>query len=214
MIASTWLGRAPYRQVWAQQEAVRDQVLAGGAEHILFCEHDPVITLGRSGDDRHILDAGDVEVVRTSRGGDVTAHGPGQLVIYPIVRLRGGVRRYMDTVGGAIAQELGDRGVPARWTCAPAGVWVGPDKVAACGVHVKRGIAVHGFAINVTTESLALFRRIIPCGLTTKVTCVEHHAAAPALADLAAALGSRLSRALRRNDHVALDLPCDHARSR
>jgi lipoyl(octanoyl) transferase len=213
MIDWTWLGRAPYRQVWAQQEALRDQVLAGGAEHVLLCEHEPVLTLGRSADARNVIAAGDVEVVQTTRGGDVTAHGPGQLVIYPIVRLRGGVRRYMDTVGGAIAQELADRGVPARWTCAPAGVWVGPDKVAACGVHVKRGVAVHGFALNVTIESLTLFRGIVPCGLTSKVTCVEHHATPPALADLAAALGARLARAMR-NDHDSLDLTCDHARSR
>jgi lipoate-protein ligase B len=121
----------------------------------------------------------------------------------------------MTAVGEAIAAELGILGVGAVWSCAPAGVWVGRDKVAACGVHVKHGVTVHGFALNVTEESLSPFRRIVPCGLADHgVTCVAAHAAAPALADLAAAIGARLAVVLRSNDARARDLSCDHARSR
>jgi lipoyl(octanoyl) transferase len=194
---ATWLGRIGYAAAWERQEEIREQVLAGrDAEEILLLEHDPVITLGRSADPAHVLEPRGVQVVPTSRGGDVTAHGPGQLVIYPVVRLRRGIVAHVEGIARAIVAELAARGIGAEWRRDPAGVWVGAAKIAACGVHVRRRVAIHGFALNVTREPLALFRRIVPCGLDTAVTTIEEHAPPPSLTELASALAPRLVSAL------------------
>jgi lipoyl(octanoyl) transferase len=159
-----WLGRAPYRRVWADQLALRERVRAGAAGAVLLCEHPPVITLGRSAAEVHILDAGDVPIERIERGGEVTYHGPGQLMIYPVVRI-GRIRDFLACVGGAIAEAcaaLGVRG--AAWQRDPAGVWCGDAKLAACGIHVAHGVSVHGFALDVATPAHA-WARIRACGL-------------------------------------------------
>ena len=111
-----FLGRAGYEPVWQLQEALRERILAGDdrAETLIFVEHEPVITMGRSASPAHVLSAR-VPVVHTSRGGDVTVHGPGQLVIYPVVRLPRGVVAFVEAIGGAIADELTARGVSARF---------------------------------------------------------------------------------------------------
>jgi lipoyl(octanoyl) transferase len=196
---TSWLGRIGYRAAWDLQEAARERILAGDedAEELLLLEHDPVITLGRSADRANLLDASGIEVVETSRGGDVTAHGPGQLVIYPVVRLRKGIVAHVEGIGRAIVAELGSLGVASEWRRDPAGVWIGAAKIAACGVHVRRRVAIHGFALNVTDEPLALFRRIVPCGLSTPVTTIAAHVATPpALESIAHTLAPRIVRAL------------------
>lgn len=219
-LAWSWLGRAAYRPVWEMQEAIRERVLAGepDAERLLFVEHEPVVTLGRSADERHVLaPRGElarrgIELVRTSRGGDVTVHGPGQLVIYPVVRLGRGVVAHLEAVAGAIVDELEARGVPgAAFARDPAGVWVDGAKIAACGIHVRRRVAIHGFALNVTDEPLALFRLIVPCGLQgVPLTSIGARAgAAPALPELAEAIAHRLSRALGRDPVRTHDHACD-----
>lgn len=160
-----WLGRVAYRDALAQQLALRERVWAGAPGEILLCEHDPVITLGRSATPAHILDAGDIPVERIERGGEVTYHGPGQLMIYPIVRLRS-VVRFLEQIAAAIiatAAQLGVEG--AAWRRDPAGVWLGDAKLAACGIHVARGVCAHGFAFNLDTPDDA-WRRIRPCGLS------------------------------------------------
>jgi lipoyl(octanoyl) transferase len=204
-----WLGRRPYVPVWELMEEVRRQVHAegAGAERLLFVEHEPVITLGRSADERNVLAPDGVEVVRTSRGGDVTWHGPGQLVIYPVVRLLHGVVRHLEAVAGAIVDELAALGVKgAAWRRDPAGVWLGEAKIAACGVHVARRVAIHGFALNVAPESLGGFTRIVPCGLSAaKTTCVAAHVEPPALADLASRLAPRIAERLDRSPVCACD---------
>lgn len=195
----TWLGRIGYRAAWERQEATRDAILAGAdAEELFLLEHDPVITLGRSADPGHVLVREGVDIVETSRGGDVTAHGPGQLVIYPVVRLRRGIVAHVEGIGRAIADELrASHGLDATWKRDPAGVWVGGAKIAACGVHVRRRVAIHGFALNVTDEPLALFRRIVPCGLATPVTTIAAHVASPpALEAIAERIGARIAAAL------------------
>ncbi len=136
---------------------------------------------------------------RASRGGAATAHGPGQLVIYPVVRLHRGVLWHVETVGRAIASELVRRGAPAEWRRDPAGVWVGDAKIAACGIHVRRRVAMHGFALNVTRAPLELFALIVPCGLRGgRVTALEAvvDAPPPALPELATALAARLGDTL------------------
>jgi len=160
-----WLGRAPYRRVLADQLAARERVWGGGDGVVYLCEHPPVITLGRSATTANILDAGDIPIERIERGGEVTYHGPGQLMVYPIVRIRS-VVEFLESVALAIADACAALGVTGvGWRRDPAGVWRGDAKLAACGIHVARGVSVHGYAIDVDTPAAA-WRRIRPCGLS------------------------------------------------
>ena len=148
-----YVGRAPYEQVLADQLAARERVWAGGAGSLILCEHPPVITLGRSANRANVIAAGDVPVVPIERGGDVTYHGPGQLMVYPIVRIRS-VVAFLETAAGALADACAALGVPgAAFRRDPAGLWLetarGDAKLAACGIHVARGVSVHGWALNV-----------------------------------------------------------------
>jgi lipoyl(octanoyl) transferase len=150
--------------VLADQLAARERVWAGAGGVVYLCEHPPVFTLGRSATTANILDAGDIPVERIERGGEVTYHGPGQLMIYPIVRIAS-VVRFLEVIAGAIVtacEALGAGG--AAWQRDPAGIWRGGGKLAACGIHVARGVPVHGFALDVDTPGDA-WRRIRPCGL-------------------------------------------------
>jgi lipoyl(octanoyl) transferase len=176
-----WLGRVGHADAFAEQEARRERVLDGddGAQALLLCEHTPVITLGRSADRGHILapaaalaTAG-VEVVQTDRGGDVTYHGPGQLMVYPVVRVRGGVVALLERIAGALAAIAAELGAPgAAWQRDPAGLWWGGAKLAACGLHLRRGVVVHGWAFDLATPP-AMWSLIQPCGLATPVVSVE-----------------------------------------
>lgn len=184
-------------------------MLAGepDAERILFLEHDPVLTLGRHAAPGNVtasaaeLARAGIAVEPSTRGGDVTAHGPGQLVIYPIVRLERGVVHHVTAVAQAITDELRARGVDARCSRDPVGVFVGAAKIAACGVHVSRRVAIHGWALNVTDEPLALFRMIVPCGLahvpvTSMATLGAHVEGGPQA--LAASLATRIAARFER----------------
>jgi lipoyl(octanoyl) transferase len=160
-----WLGTVAYRDALAEQLATRERVWAGGAGAILLCEHPAVITLGRSANPANVLDAGDVPVERIERGGDVTYHGPGQLMVYPVVRLRRGVIDFLERIARALADACAAFGAPgAAFRRDPAGLWLDGKKLAACGIHVSRGVSVHGFALDVATPADA-WRRIRPCGL-------------------------------------------------
>jgi lipoyl(octanoyl) transferase len=166
-----WLGRVPYRRAWDLQEALRRRVLDGdGADTLLLLQHDPVVTLGRHADSSHVLlpteelRARGVEVVQSSRGGDVTYHGPGQLVGYPIFRVPDGPLHHLERLAAALRRVCANVGVTAEWRPEPAGLWVGRDKLAAFGLHVAHGVSVHGFALNVAT-ALEPFTWIVPCGL-------------------------------------------------
>jgi lipoyl(octanoyl) transferase len=164
-LRSVWLGRAEYREVLALQHAERERVWAGSAGTILLCEHPPVITLGRNATLENVIAAGDVPVERIERGGDVTYHGPGQLMIYPIVRVKS-VVAFLAKVAGTLAETCAVLGAPgAEFRRDPAGVWIGDAKLAACGIHIARGVSVHGWALNVCTPSTA-WTRIRPCGLS------------------------------------------------
>jgi len=169
----TWLGLVPYRRASELQEQIRSEILAGRRrETLLLLEHPTVITLGRHADPAHVLlplsvlQARDIDVCRTSRGGDVTFHGPGQLVGYPILRLRRGVRAHVQAMATSIVEWLAGLGLAAEWRASTPGVWLGRDKICAFGVHVRHGIATHGFALNLATD-LDGFSTIIPCGLQT-----------------------------------------------
>lgn len=191
-----WLGRASYRRVLADQLAARERVWGGADGVVYLCEHPPVITLGRSATLANIVDAGDVPVERIERGGEVTYHGPGQLMVYPVVRVRG-VVDFLSRVAGAIAQTCAALGVDGvAWRRDPAGVWRGDAKLAACGIHVARGVSVHGWAVDVDTPVDA-WRRIKPCGLDVRqisIACAAGRAIS--VEDVAVELGPRVVAAL------------------
>lgn len=167
------------------QERVRNAIRSGsGPERLLLLSHPHVYTLGRNADagdvvaGREWLALHDVDVYETDRGGQVTYHGPGQLVGYPIVDLkpdRRDIRRYVRDLQEVLIRTLADFGVEAEpgGDAAHIGVWIGGAKIASIGVHLKRWVTTHGFALNVSTD-LAYFRGIVACGLpTVRMTTVE-----------------------------------------
>jgi lipoate-protein ligase B len=189
-----WLGRAEFRAVLAEQLAARERVWAGEPGVVLLCEHPPVITLGRSASPLNILAAGDIPVERIDRGGEVTYHGPGQLMIYPVVRLRS-VVAFLERVAAAIAQTCAALGAPgAAWQRDPAGVWLEGQKLAACGIHIARGVSIHGFALDVDTPPSA-WRSIRACGLSVaQISLTRARGAAITVAEVATELGPRVAR--------------------
>jgi lipoyl(octanoyl) transferase len=172
-----WLGAVGYGDALNLQERAVERLRAGtGSEQLLLLEHPHVFTLGRGADAGNILAGRDelrslgVEVHETGRGGDVTYHGPGQLVGYPIINLRPDrcdVHRYVRDLEEVLIRAIRDFGVEGARIAGLTGVWVGDEKVAAIGVRIARWITSHGFALNVTTD-LNYFRMIVPCGITDK----------------------------------------------
>jgi lipoyl(octanoyl) transferase len=191
-----WLGRASYRRVLGDQLAARERVWSGDPGVIYLCEHPPVITLGRSATPANIIDAGGIPIERIERGGEVTYHGPGQLMVYPIVRVRG-VVDFLARTAGAIAQACAALGVAgATWRRDPAGVWLGDAKLAACGIHVARGVSIHGWAVDVATPAAA-WRRIRPCGLDVPQLSITGALGRPlTVEEVAIEVGPRLVAAL------------------
>lgn len=164
-----WLGRVPYRDALERQRRRREGVIEGTASEVLWLlEHDPVITTGRRPVEGLDPGALGVPVVSTERGGLATWHGPGQLVGYPIldVASRGGsVRRTIAGVEEGVIRWLAGRGVEACRVEGRPGVWVDGAKICAVGMHFRRGVSLHGFALNLTSD-LATFARFAPCGIT------------------------------------------------
>jgi len=160
------LGLIGYRQAYALQETLAAEVLAGGEETLLLLEHHPVYTLGSGGDAGNLLDPA-IEALRVNRGGDVTFHGPGQLVGYPILDLaaRGrDLHRYLRFLEGFLVEIAGHFGVGGFTVAGRTGVWTETGKIAAIGVGVRRWVSLHGFCLNVAADT-APFERINPCGL-------------------------------------------------
>jgi lipoyl(octanoyl) transferase len=152
-----------------QEQLIELKQREGIADILLFVEHPHVYTIGRSGDLNNVLAAQDVPLHRASRGGDVTYHGPGQLVVYPIIRLRSKLRndvhRYVKNLEMTAIETLKNFGLEARRRPPYTGIWIDNRKIAAMGIAVRRGITFHGLALNVNTD-LSYFDRIVPCGLT------------------------------------------------
>jgi len=169
------LGVEPYGPMQTlQNELVQWRQQGLIADTLLLLEHTPVITLGRCADRAHILASPEVlasegiEVHQSERGGDVTYHGPGQLIGYPILHLHSyhiGASDYMHRLEEVIIQTLADYGLVAHRRERTIGVWVGENKIAAFGVRVKRGVTMHGFALNVSPK-MEHWSHIIPCGIT------------------------------------------------
>jgi len=171
------LGHRAYGPVLQLQEQMVEERKAGTIpDTLLLVEHDPVYTLGRNAKDGNIVASTDdlkrmgVEVVKIGRGGDVTYHGPGQLVAYPIINLKERERSivaYVDGLEQVILRVLRGYDIEAGTDRKNRGVWVGDNKIAAIGVRVTRYVTLHGFSINVTAD-LSYYRGIIPCGIRDK----------------------------------------------
>jgi lipoyl(octanoyl) transferase len=171
------LGTVAYQPTWElQDELAQQRRERRSGDRLLLVEHFPVYTIGRGGDESNLLAGPDrlrqlgAEFVRSDRGGDITFHGPGQLVAYPIVELRDplDLRRYVRTLEAAIIRTAAAFGVEAGRVDGLTGVWVdGERKLAAIGVRVRRGVTTHGLALNVNTE-LRWFDEMIPCGIRDK----------------------------------------------
>jgi lipoyl(octanoyl) transferase len=168
------LGRRDYHEAWDLQRAVHAEVAAGDrAPTLLLVEHDPVITFGRKGGRDHLrvpeaeLRRRGFALVDIERGGDVTYHGPGQLVGYPIFPVGRRVRDYLRSLEAALVHVLAEHGVAGVGSPGYAGVWVGDEKVVAIGVAVQRNVSFHGFAMNVHTD-LSHFETIVPCGIADR----------------------------------------------
>jgi lipoyl(octanoyl) transferase len=172
------LGLLDYQAALAlQEQRVAAKQREPSDDILLFVEHPHVYTLGRGGKDANVLSPAEVPVYRTGRGGDVTYHGPGQLVVYPIIdlrsKLRKDVHRYVRNLELSAINTLKDFGLTATRRPPYTGIWIDSRKIAAIGVAVRRAITYHGLALNVNTH-LSYFQRIIPCGLTwADVTSIQ-----------------------------------------
>ena len=172
-----WLGLVSYEHGLRLQERAVEGLRSGEVpEQLLLLEHPHVFTLGRGADSSNILadpeqlQTSSVEVHETGRGGDVTYHGPGQLVGYPIINLkpdRCDVHRYVRDIEEVLIRTIAEFGVTGTRIPGLTGVWVGNEKVGAIGVRIARWITSHGFALNVNTN-LSYFKMIVPCGITDK----------------------------------------------
>lgn len=167
------LGLVEYRQAWEEQQRLIQACREDGRGRLLLLEHPPTYTFGARGRMEHLLVSEEAlaglgaTVHRSDRGGDVTFHGPGQLVGYPILdltRWRQGPLWYVRSLEAMLIETLSTFGISARRSPGRPGVWIGEAKIAAIGVHVSRGITSHGFALNVDPD-LRFFSHIVPCGL-------------------------------------------------
>lgn len=160
------LGRIDYADAWQRMRDFTDARDSHTCDELWLCEHDSVYTLGQAGRREHLLNTADIPVVETDRGGQVTWHGPGQLIVYVLVDLKRagyGIRSLVERLENAVIDLLAAYGVVARGRRDAPGVYVGEAKVAALGLRVRRGCTYHGLALNVDAD-LAPFAGIDPCG--------------------------------------------------
>jgi lipoyl(octanoyl) transferase len=202
------LGRLPYRQAWDVQLEWVERIKAGRREdRLLLVEHPHVVTLGRNARAENVLASPErlaqlgIELHETDRGGDVTYHGPGQIVGYPIIDLadwKKDVAAYLRALEEVLIRTLAEYGITGRRIDGVTGVWVDDAKIAALGVHISRWVSSHGFALNLTTD-LDYFGHIVPCGLTRPVTSIERLLGqAPGTAEIQAAIVRRFGDVFER----------------
>lgn len=195
-----WLGRVDYEPTWRAMQRFTDARDAATPDELWFLEHPPVFTQGMAGRPEHVLDPGDIPVVQIDRGGQVTYHGPGQLVVYPLLdlkRLGFGIRGLVMALEQAAVDYVARFGVEARGRRDAPGVYVGSCKLMSIGLRVRRGCSYHGIALNVTTD-LGAFARINPCGYAGLEIVNLHELGGPGeLREVAAGLAVTLLRCLR-----------------
>jgi lipoyl(octanoyl) transferase len=190
-------GLQPYEPIWRAMQAFTDARTPETPDELWVVEHEPVFTLGQAGKWEHVLLPGDIPVVPVDRGGQVTYHGPGQIVAYPLIDLRRagiGVREFVQRIEQAIIDTLAEWNIVAVRRDGAPGVYVGDAKIAALGLRVRRGCTFHGLAFNVAMN-LEPFRRINPCGFQgLKVTQVLDLGGPSQLADVETVLIAELAR--------------------
>jgi lipoyl(octanoyl) transferase len=190
-------GRSPYEPVWRAMQAFTDARTAQTPDELWVVEHEPVFTLGQAGKWEHVLNPGAIPVVPVDRGGQVTYHGPGQIVAYPLIDLRRagiGVREYVQRIEQAVIDTLAEWNIVAGRRDGAPGVYVNGAKIAALGIRVRRGCTFHGLAFNVDMD-LEPFHRINPCGFQgLQVTQVLDLGGPSRLVDVETVLVAELAR--------------------
>ena len=170
------LKRKNYQDTLKIQESLREQVLSNASdEYLILVEHEHVYTLGKNANSSNILNKA-CDIIQTDRGGDVTYHGPGQLVAYPIINLKKrkiGVKSYVKMIEQLISNTLMYYSLETHVPIKETGVWVEDKKIASIGIHVSRGVTMHGLAVNISTD-LSYFDNIISCGIEgVKMTTID-----------------------------------------
>jgi lipoyl(octanoyl) transferase len=219
------LGLAPYEPTWRGMQALTDQRDSSTPDEIWFVEHPPVFTLGLNAKREHLLSPGDIPVVQIDRGGQVTYHGPGQLVVYPLIdmrRRRFNVRELVVALEDAVIDYAAELGLTAQGSRANPGVYVGGAKLASVGLRIRRGASYHGLALNVSLD-MQPFERINVCGhpglsvtrLADHVARFAAHGAADAVEAAAHGLTPHLLRQLRFGpDHSTINTDLQAVNSR
>ncbi len=196
-----WLGMLDYEPTWRAMQRFTDERGAATPDEIWLLEHPPVFTLGMNADPSHVLAAGEIPVVRIDRGGQVTYHGPGQLLVYPLIDLRRaglGVRDLVSALERTVIRLAGAHGIEARVEAGAPGVYVDRAKLASVGIRIRRGASYHGLALNVQMD-LGPFGRINPCGHPGLAMTQLASLGGPASAEAAAtALGPMLIEELSK----------------
>ncbi len=204
------LGRADYRQVFADMRAFNDGRDASSDDEIWLVEHPPVFTQGLAGKPEHLLAPGDIPLVQTDRGGQVTYHGPGQIVVYPLLnlkRLHIGPRALVHGIEQVLIDYLDGFGISAQRREAAPGVYVNQRKIASLGLRIRHGCSYHGLSLNIDMD-LEPFARINPCGYAgLEMTQMRDHLQQPpGLFEAGAAIAERLAA------HFGLSMAQQHDR--
>ena len=193
------LGRVDYQPTWDAMKRFTEERSAETPDEIWFLEHPPVFTLGMNAKPEHVLAPGDIPVVQIDRGGQVTYHGPGQLVVYPLIDLRRaalGVRDLVTALERSVIDYVAQLGVTAESRRSAPGVYVNDKKLASVGIRIRRGASYHGIALNVSLD-IEPFTRINPCGYAgLQVTRLADLTNVRSVAEAAAGLEPHLLRAL------------------
>ncbi len=197
------LGRQDYEPLWRSMQTFTDERAAHTPDEIWFTEHPPVFTLGLNADREHLLAPGDIPVVQIDRGGQVTYHGPGQLMIYPLIDLRRagiGVRDMVSALEQSIVDLAAEFSIAAASRADAPGVYVQGRKIASVGLRVRRGATYHGMALNLDVD-LEPFSRINPCGFSDlEVTKLKSLGIAETMQQIQARVQKHLLRHLRLQD--------------
>lgn len=197
-----WLGHQPYEPLWRAMQGFNAGRHDDTLDELWLCEHPPVFTLGMAADPSHVLAPGDIPLVPIDRGGQVTYHGPGQLMIYPLLNVKRrklGVRALVMALEQSVIQLAGDYGIRAAGRRDAPGVYVDGAKLASIGLRIRRGCSYHGMALNVAMDTEP-FGRINPCGMENlPITTLEQLKVptAAALKTTALALASHLAESLQ-----------------
>ena len=200
-----WLGHCAYAETWSQMRAFTDARDVATADELWLLEHPPVFTLGQAGLAEHILDPGPIPVIHCDRGGQVTYHGPGQLVAYLLLdlkRARLGVKQLVHRLEQAVIELLAEHAIAAQTRADAPGVYVGAAKIASVGLRVRHGCSYHGIALNIDLDP-APFGRINPCGYPgLTVTRLCDHGVRIGVREAGEQLATHLCRLLGRDSET------------